>query len=214
MTAVAVLAVLAAVGAVLLLGSSHGHSQVSHGGLSSTTPVTPSATKVLQGGVFTTSYQSSWTITTKRSSIGAALYKLSSTGAPIDNLGIPPAGTVGVTIAETPVSFFSSAHLLGAAPDPGAARQSAVELLPHLVGTPGGALHATLASPPRHTSLAGAEAAIESYGYTYAGVGDIQVDILSRRDGKVVLVELNVEPALASQGEAALETITRSWRWH
>jgi len=63
------------------------------------------------------------------------------------------------------------------------------------------------------SSLAGAEAAIESFGYTYRGVGDVEVDLLAGRDGDVFLLELNTEPALAAQGEAAFETVAKHWRW-
>jgi hypothetical protein len=49
-------------------------------------------------------------------------------------------------------------------------------------------------------------------GTLYRGVGDVQVDLLARRNGDVFLLELNTEPALAAQGEAALETIPKHWR--
>ena len=51
-----------------------------------------------------------------------------------------------------------------------------------------------LAAPPMRSSLAGAEAAIESFGYTYRGVGDVEVDLLAGRDGDVFLLELKRSP--------------------
>jgi hypothetical protein len=200
--------VVAVVGVGLLQLSSHAHSQTA----SASTIVQPRL-KRLDGGLFSTSYSGGWSVSSKHNATGAALYQLSSTGAKVNGLGIAPAGTVAVTIAQTPLSFFSTGHLIGAGPDTAASSQSTVELLPHVVGTPGGAQRVVLAAPPARSSLAGAEAAIESYGYTYRGVGDVQVDLLARRDGDVFLLELNTEPALAAEGEAALETIAKHWRW-
>jgi hypothetical protein len=200
---------LAAVGVGLMqLSSSHAHSQTA-----STPTVVQPRLKTLDGGLFSTSYSGGWSVSSKHNASGAALYQLSSTGAKVNGLGIAPAGTVAVTIAQTPLSFFSTGHLMGAGPDTAASRQSAVELLSLVVGTPGGAQRVILAAPPARSSLAGAEAAIESYGYTYRGVGDVQVDLLAHRDDDVFLLELNTEPALAAQGEAALETIATHWRW-
>jgi hypothetical protein len=72
----------------------------------------------------------------------------------------------------------------------------------------------SLASPPALSKLAGAEAAVESYAYTYRGVGDVQVNILSRHKGHIASIELDTEPALASLGQAELEVIGAHWRWH
>jgi hypothetical protein len=198
----------AAVGVGLLQLTSHAHSQTA-----GTPVVVQPRLKMLGDGLFSTSYSSGWNVSSKHNFAGAAQYQLSSTGASVNALGIAPAGTVAVTIEQTPLSFFSSAHLVGAGPDVAASTQSAVELLPHVVGTPGGAQGVRLAAPPARSSLVGAEAGIESYGYTYRGVGDIQVDLLARRGSDVFLLELNTEPALASQGEAALETIAKHWHW-
>ncbi|HTA14909.1 MAG TPA: hypothetical protein VK781_08640 [Solirubrobacteraceae bacterium] len=207
---IATLAVIAvaAVGAAVLLVSSHGHGRTG-----SPPVVVQPGVKTLQGSVFSTSYDAGWVLSSKRDSIGAAQYQLSSTGAAINPLGIAPAGTVAITINETPESFFSSAHTAGVGPDLAVRRQSAVQLLPHIVGTPRGAQRTILASRPQRSKLAGVEAAIESYGYTYAGTGNIQVDVLSRKHGDIVLLELNTEPSLSSQGEAALEAIAKHWRW-
>jgi hypothetical protein len=200
---------VAVVGVGLLrLSSSHTHSQTA-----SASRIVQPRMKTLDGGLFSTSYSGGWSVSSKHNATGAALYQLSSTGKSVSALGIAPAGTVAVTIAQTPLSFFSSGHLVGAGPDAAASSQSALELLQHVVGTPGGAQRVILAAPPARSSLAGAGAAIESYGYTYRGVGDVQVDLLARRDRDVFLLELNTEPALAAQGEAALETIAKHWRW-
>jgi len=169
----------------------------------------------LRADSFSTSYTAGWHLVSRRNAARtAALYKLSSTASEPNNLGIPPAGVIGVTIGEYPVSALASAHLAGAPPDPSITKQGTVQLLPHVVGAPGSATGVTLASPPALSKLGGAEAAIESYAYTYRGVGDVQLNILSRHKGQVVSIELNTEPALSSQGQAELEVIGAHWHWH
>ncbi len=211
----AVIVVVAiAAGAALLLKPSNGTTSATHA--TAAAPVTPATAAgqrtaveanpssrrllALTTGSFSTSYTAGWHLASRRNAARtAAVYKLSSTASEPNNLGIPPAGTIGITITEYPVSLLAAAHLLGAPPDPTITRQGAVQLLPHVVGTPGEATGVSLASPPARSKLAGAEAAIESYTYVYRGVGDIQVDILSRHKGRIATIELNTEPALASQ---------------
>lgn len=168
----------------------------------------------MNGGSFTTAYQAGWGLTTKQSPMGAARYQLSSTGAQISGLGIPPAGTIAVTVDEMPTSALSVLHLVGAAPDRAATKQSPVELLPHAVGVPGGAQAVARVVSPHATILGGAGAAEEAYSYNLAGREIEQVDVLSQRDERVVLVELDAEATLADAGREALGAITGHWRWH
>lgn len=172
-----------------------------------------SGVRTLNGGSFTTAYQASWHLTVRQDPTGVARYQLSSTDAPIDGLGIPAAGAIGVTIDEVPDSALRVLHLAGARPDTDAAKQSAVELLPNVVGTPSEAQGVARATAPHATSLQGADAAEEAYIYNLGGRGNVQVDVLSHRDGRIFLLELDTEPALARAGQAALEAITREWRW-
>ena len=53
----------------------------------------------------------------------------------------------------------------------------------------------------------------EDAAFSYRGVGDVQVNILSRHRGHVISIELNTEPALAGEGQAELEVIGAHWRW-
>jgi hypothetical protein len=225
---VVIAVVLIGAGATLVLEPSNGST--------STTPATPAAPvapatpaktataapqatpsaklATLASNSFSTSYTAGWHLTSRRNAARtAAAYKLSSTASEPNNLGIPPAGTIGITIDEYPVSALSSAHLVGAPQDPAITKQGAVQLLPHVVGTPGSATGVSHASPPERSKLDGAEAAVESYTYTYRGVGDVQVNILSRHKGHIASIELNAEPALASQGQTELEVIGAHWRW-
>jgi hypothetical protein len=226
---VVVAVVVIAASATLLLKPSNGSTSATP-----STPVTPVAPTIpakaataaphatpssatlakLTANSFSTSYTAGWHLASRQNAARtAAAYELSSTPSEPNNLGIPPAGTIGITIDEYPVSALSSAHLVGAPPDPAITRQGAVQLLPHVVGTPGSATGVSHASPPELSKLGGAEAAIESYTYTYRGVGDVQVNILSRHKGRIASIELNAEPALASQGQAELEVIGAHWRW-
>jgi hypothetical protein len=227
--AVIVVVVIAAGGVLLLKPSNGSTSATPTTPAAPVTPATPakavtpaphakpSSAKLatLTADSFSTSYTVGWHLASQRNAARtAAVYKLSSTASEPNNLGIPPAGTIGITIDEYPVSAPSSAHLVGAPPDPAITKQGTVQLLPHVVGTPGSATGVSRASPPALSKLAGAEAAIESYAYTYRGVGDVQVNILSRHTGHIASIELNTEPALASQGQAELEVIGAHWRWH
>lgn len=218
-------ALVVAAGVALLLKPSHAGTASTP--VTAPAPVTPARTPAphakpasgklatLTADSFSTSYTAGWHLASQRNvARAAAVYKLSSTASEPNNLGIPPAGTIGITIAEYPVSALSSAHLAGAPPDPAITKQGPVQVLPHVVGTPGSATGVSLASPPSVSKLGGAEAAIESYGYTYRGVGDIQVNVLSRHKGRIIMIELDTEPSLASQGQAELEVIGAHWRWH
>jgi hypothetical protein len=170
-------------------------------------------TATLEGGSFSTAYQAGWVLRARRGPTGAARYQLSSTGAPVSGLGIGSAGTIGITIDEMPISSLAVLHLAGASADPAAASQSAIELLPHAVGTPAGAEDLARVEFPHAITLDGADAAREAYTYSWAGRENLQVDILSHRGGRLYLLELDAEPAVAPAGQAALEAITGDWRW-
>ncbi|HEV2980272.1 MAG TPA: hypothetical protein VGX51_02470 [Solirubrobacteraceae bacterium] len=167
----------------------------------------------LTGDAFVTAYPQGWTLAVKRKPALGARYQLSSTGAQVSGLGIPPAGTIGVTIDETPASTLSRYHLAGAKPDAVALSQNATQLLPNVVGTPRAAESVVRVEAPRRTRLDGADAAEEAYTYTYASLPNVQVDVLSHHGDKIVLVELDTEPGLGAAGQAALAAITGDWRW-
>jgi hypothetical protein len=204
--AAGLLAAVAAVAATLLLSAPR--TTQHHAGIQPQT-----GTQALNGTGFATSYPPGWGLTVKPGPLGLVAYQLSSTRAPINGLGIPPAGAIGITISETPTAALKVLHLTGARPDTAVARQSPVELLPNVVGTPGLAARVTRTESPHPTTLGGAAAAEESYAYTFAGHENIQIDVLCRHGSGIVLVELDAEPALAQESQAALETITQQWGW-
>jgi hypothetical protein len=164
--------------------------------------------ELLRGVRFTSSFSATWSAWTTTRPNGAVRYQLSSTAAKPNGLGIPAPGGVAVTIDDSPTT------VLPVRLSPTKAGGSPVALISDFVGVPSGAVATKLASPPASTRLGGAEAAIESYAYTDGGVANVQVDILARHNGRFMLVELDTEPAFATQGEAALETLGKHWRWH
>ena len=187
-----------------------GPATTSTGGLSR------APTQVLKGSSFLTAYPADWTVTVKPLTPGATgahgttTYTLSSTGAELDEEGVPPTGTIGITIYETPLSTIEREDK-----DPNAKTQGAAALANYVVGTPDGA-QGEIETVKLHQAadLGGVEAAGRSFEYTYSGNKNIQVDVVSQRNHQLALqVESDVEPALASQAQAALETITRNWRW-
>jgi hypothetical protein len=161
----------------------------------------------LNAASFSTSYEPGWWLTTTVLPRGDYLYELTSSRARVDALGIPPAGTVAITIHEAPVSFLPAALLGAKGPTP-----SALELLPSLAGVPSGARE-VIHTRARRGTLAGAEAGEQSHAYAYGARRNVQVDVLAEHGGHVVLVQLDAEPRLAAQARAALATVTRAWTW-
>jgi hypothetical protein len=205
-------AVAAVVAVVLLLSMGHSSEPAS----TAPSPATPSAstprpvtarassparTRTLHATMFSARYPASWTVATAQRR-GAVRHQLSSTGRPIDSLDIGPAGTVGVTILETAPSRIVGAFSHGIS-----------ALLPLIVGTPRTAEGVTRTAAPRAVTLDGAQAAEESYAYMYSGRENVQSDVLVRRGDRLVLIELDGEPAAAGSAEGAFEALMRGWRW-
>jgi hypothetical protein len=208
----ALLAVMLLVAAAVLLSTSSArHPQTAASTTvraAGTAARTPSATvQALRAPSFTTAYEPGWTLTSKVGPDGVTRHQLSSTGASINGLGLPPSGTVGITIDEDPLSGVVDGRFLSLA------GESVLGLLRLTVGTPRGARDVTLAGAPRATTLGGMQAAEEAYTYVYEGRQNTQVDVLGKRDGRSVLVELDAEPTLSRQSQAALELLVADWRW-
>ncbi len=164
----------------------------------------PAQSPTLHASSFTAGYQRGWSLTSKTGPHGEHRYQLSSTGQPISRLGIPPRGTVGITIDESSTAIFAN---------PQFASFSARALLPHIVGIPRGATALTRSTLPQRTLLGGTEAGEESYTYTYKGRQNVQVDVLAKLHARLVLVELDAEPTLTQQSQTGLEALTRHWTW-
>jgi len=173
----------------------------------------PATIHTLHVSSFTTAYPAGWRLTVSRAS-GISVYKLSSTGAKVNRVGIAPAGTIAITIYVLSVSWVTTHPILsGVPPDRAAASQSALQLLPHVVGTPVASPTVMITTPAHSTVLDGVSAAAIVYRYRYAGVGNVQSDVLARHGHEIVFAELDTEPSLRSKGTAALATITTHWHW-
>jgi hypothetical protein len=195
---VALIAVIVVVAAVVVF---------TMGGSKSAGPTAPStpvrahnAAGTIHGHGFTASVLSGWSLTSQQAPGGRNRYQLSSTGAPINRLGLPPAGTIGITIDASPSSST------GAVP-------TVLSMLSASVGTPRGAVGVAVGSPARVVRLAGVSAAEKAYTYTYGGFSNVQVDLVARHGGTAYLIELNAEPSLLPESQSALELLFSSWRW-
>jgi hypothetical protein len=196
----AVIAVIAIVVLLTMGGSKPGPGP--------TTPATPvrihPAVGTIHGHGFSASALAGWSLTSQHSPRGADRYQLSSTGASISRLGLPPAGTIGITIDVAPARSASA----GAGSPASALRQ-----LRQSAGTPKGAVGVTVGSPPRTVRLAGVNAAEEAFTYTFGGFSNVQVDIAAQHRGRTYLIELDAEPTLVHESQSALELLSSSWRW-
>jgi hypothetical protein len=192
---VALVAVIAVVAVVVVF---------TMGGSKDAGPSTPvrihNAVGTIHGHGFSASVLSGWSLTSQQAPGGRNRYQLSSTGAPISALGLPPAGTIGITIDAFPSKNS------GAGP-------SVLQLLSRTVGTPKGAVGVAVGSPARTVLLAGVSAAEKAYTYTFAGFSNVQVDVLARHGGTTYLIEFDAEPGLLHESQSALELLFSSWRW-
>jgi len=169
-----------------------------------TTP-TPRTTQPLRGNGFNAEFSSAWTKTT-RSLKGATEYELSSRGG-LGNVGIPPAGAIGIVVQVLPYSVLEA----GGAPN--LASISQAQLVSGLVGTPKDATGVTASTGLHALALAGDRASGLSYTYTSGGTANVQEDVVDRHGTAVYFIELDTEPTLQSQGETALAAFLASWTW-
>jgi len=168
----------------------------------------PPASHPLDARSFTAAVPAGWAVAA-RAAGGARGYHLSSTGARINPLGIGPKGTIGITVTESGPGVLAHGRVRGRR----AGSYSAPALLPAVIGTPGRAVSVKRVAAPAPRRLAGRPAAEEAFTYAYRGRKLMQVDVLAKHGGRLFVVELDAEPALATRSEAALQAIFGSWRW-
>ena len=167
-------------------------------------PAAP-ATQTLTGSGFTARFGASWTKTT-RTSQGATEYELSSNGS-LNGSGLPIAGAIGISVQVVPFAVLQASG----APDPSTLTQ--VQLMDGVVGTPTGASGVTVIIGLHSVAFAGDTAAAASLTYTSGGVPNLQEDVVDRHAKVVYLVELDVEPSLKVEAEAAMSALVKSWSW-
>lgn len=162
----------------------------------------------LRGPSFTTAYPAGWSLTLTHPSAGATAYVLASNGATLDHYGIPPTGSIGMTITDVSVTALAAA-----ARDPGAGTQDPFQMLPRVTGRPPGATTPVFTVPLHRTSLDGAAGAAVTATYSYQGMDNVQSDVISLDGQAVGLVEVDSQSALAAQGNAALAVVLAHWHW-
>jgi hypothetical protein len=126
----------------------------------------------------------------------------------LTNAGVPPAGTIELTVSDVPLSVASSASH-----DPRLSTLQPLALLPLVVALPTGAKHVVTSQRLHAVTLAGQAAATISYSYTYQGVANLQSDIVTRRGEQLVGVELESDPELHGGALAAEHTLLAHWNW-
>jgi hypothetical protein len=164
----------------------------------------------IQAASFDAALPAGWVVVQDRSNAkGARGLHLSSTGAPIDGLGIGPDGTAAITIAESAPNLLDKATI-GGRP---ASSISPAKMLPLVIGQPAQAVSVVTNEKPTSISLDGAPAAEAAFGYGFEGRSMMQVDVIAEHGGRLFTVELDAEPALARQSTAAWLQVLSSWRW-
>ena len=175
----------------------------------------------LRGGSFTSTIDARWKVVVRTGLRGFETLTLTSTAAALDQQGVPPAGAIGITIIESPVSALSQ-HASASprlevreAQATGGAIQAeqAIALMSRVVRTPAGAQGVEHSGLPRFRTLSGASAAEESYEYLYGGRGNVQVDVVARHGGEIYFIDLDTELARIVDGEASFSRLLRDWRW-
>jgi hypothetical protein len=161
----------------------------------------------IAGAGFSTSSPLGWSVVTHPAPHKSSQHLLSSTGASVNGLGLGPAGTIAVTIDDTPAAGIIRGRKVSQA------GLKATRLLALNVGTPKAARGVSLGARPRPVALDGVEAGEESYLYSYEGRQNMQVDVIASHGGRVLLIELDAEPRLASSSQAALTQILANWHW-
>ncbi len=168
-------------------------------------------TTALNTGSFKTAYPDGFVLSVSHPVAGATVYQLTSpSSAAVSPFihGPPPAGVIAVDITDASVALVESLDH-----DPEAAAQTPIQILPSIVSEPSGATGVVNLEPVHPTSLDGLAAAAVGYSYSYQGVWDVQLDVLARNGQEVEGIEMDADPALATQAKAALATILAHWSW-
>ena len=170
----------------------------------------PPVLRALRAATFTTVVPSGYTLLLTHPLAGFDSYQLTrGTGVAFGSSDVPAAGNVQLTLSEVPILVASSA-----AHDPRLATLGLPALLELVVKLPAGAEHAVTTARLHRADIGGQPAAAISYRYRYQGRDNAQSDIVTRRDGELVGVELDSEPVLAGQAAAAESTVLANWAWN
>ena len=173
----------------------------------------PPVLRTLRAATFTTLVPAGYAVTLTHPLAGFDNFQLlSGAGAgalPIVDGGVPPAGTIELTLSEVPAAAASAATH-----NPRLQTLPPMALLGLLVHLPSGASHVLTSARLHRASLGGQAAAAITYTYTYHGLANVQSDLVTRRGTQLVGVELDSRPALAEKAAAAEHTVLSNWAWN
>ena len=175
----------------------------------------PPVLRTLRAATFTTLVPAGYAVSLTHPLAGFDNFQLlSGAGAgagalPIVDGGVPPAGTIELTLSEVPAATASAATH-----DPRLQTLPPKELIGLLVHLPSGASHVVTSARVHRASLGGQAAAAITYSYSYRGLANIQSDVVTRHGTQLVGVELDSQPVLAQKAAAAEQTVLKNWAWN
>jgi hypothetical protein len=133
---------------------------------------------------------------------GARIWFFGSGPKGADNLGFSSDGNIGLSITRLPAADLPTS--------PANARDG----IRAIVGTPTGAADVVLAHAVADARLGGRPAATEGYTYRFRGRLRVQSNLAALYRGKLVLIEVDSEPATEATGARTLQAVTSHWRWN
>jgi hypothetical protein len=158
----------------------------------------------VSGPGFATQFPAGWQ-NAKSSSGGITTFVLSTPGTTIDEVSIPSAGGIAVTIGTMSTRTFRRQFHRSAPTRP-------IALARLLIGYPRAARN--VKSKGLHsTRLGHRRAARAGFTYTYQGRAIVQRDVVARHGNRLYWIELDVDQANVGAGEAARRTVVGGWRW-
>jgi hypothetical protein len=158
---------------------------------------------VLNGRGFRTQYPNGWAIARGTNRLGIS-YTLATPATSVNSAGIPTPGGIAMTI-----NVFSKRRLDRVDRLPRSLRSVARRL----ASVPEGASGVRRGAARSGRRLNRAPTATIVLNYTYRGVPNTQRDLVSRRGDRIVVIEVNTTPNVASRGNAALNQVVGAWRW-
>jgi hypothetical protein len=173
--------------------------------LACTAPSAQAASTSLEGPGFSTRYPAGWKSTPEKAR-GFTTFTITTPATTVDELGLPAAGGIAVTIGTMTTKTFRE-HLKQPAP------LSPVKLMTVLIGTPPDATNLKTTQRPHRTTLGGVPAGGETFTYTYKGANIVQRDVVARHGNRVYWVELDCDAARTERGDVAMTIVLNHWQW-
>ena len=158
---------------------------------------------VLNGRGFRTQYPNGWAVARTANRLGSS-YVLATPATSVNQAGIPTPGGIAITIA-----VFNKSRLDRIDRTP----RSLTALARRMAAVPSGATRVRRRAARSTSRLNRTAAAAISITYTYRGVPNAQRDVVARRGNRIVVIEVDSTPNVATRANAALRGVLRAWRW-